>query len=57
MNKETNDLIDFYHSRIEDKQTQINANVANHTNTIAVETSELAKNVVESTNTKEFRGK
>jgi len=40
-----------------DKQTQINANVANHTNTIAVETSELAKNVVESTNTKEFRGK
>jgi methyl-accepting chemotaxis protein len=40
-----------------DKQTQINANVANHTNTIAVETSELAKNVVESTSTKEFRGK
>ena len=40
-----------------DKQTQINANVANHTNSIAVETSELAKNVVESTNTKEFRGK
>jgi methyl-accepting chemotaxis protein len=40
-----------------DKQTQINANIANHTNTIAVETSELAKNVVEATSTKEFRGK
>jgi methyl-accepting chemotaxis protein len=40
-----------------DKQTQINANIANQTNTIAIETSELAKNVVESTNTKEFRGK
>ncbi|WP_368030451.1 methyl-accepting chemotaxis protein [Arcobacter sp. s6] len=40
-----------------DKQTQINANIANHTNTIAVETSQLAKNVVEATNTKEFRGK
>jgi methyl-accepting chemotaxis protein len=40
-----------------DKQTQVNANIANHTNTIALETSELAKNVVEATNTKEFRGK
>tara|TARA_B100001063_G_scaffold207006_1_gene202663 strand:+ start:4149 stop:6377 length:2229 start_codon:yes stop_codon:yes gene_type:complete len=40
-----------------DKQTQINANIANHTNDIAVETSNLANNVVAATSSKEFRGK
>ena len=40
-----------------DKQTQINANIANHTNDIAVETSSLADNVVAATSSKEFRGK
>jgi len=40
-----------------DKQTQINANIANATNDIAVETSSLADNVADATNEKEFRGK
>ncbi|MAC84822.1 MAG: chemotaxis protein [Arcobacter sp.] len=40
-----------------DKQTQVNANIANHTNDIAGETASLAKNVVEATSSKEFRGK
>ena len=40
-----------------DKQTQINANIASATNDIAVDTSNLAQNVVDSTSTKEFRGK
>jgi methyl-accepting chemotaxis protein len=40
-----------------DKQTQINANIANHTNDIAVETSSLADDVVNATSSKEFRGK
>ena len=40
-----------------DKQTQINANIANQTNDIAVETSSLADNVVAATSSKEFRGK
>jgi methyl-accepting chemotaxis protein len=40
-----------------DKQTQINANIANQTNDIASETSILASNVVSAVNTKQFRGK
>ncbi|MGB1227218.1 MAG: methyl-accepting chemotaxis protein [Poseidonibacter sp.] len=40
-----------------DKQTQVNADIASTTNDIAAETSSLAQNVVDSTNTKEFRGK
>ena len=40
-----------------DKQTQINANIANQTNEIASETSVLASNVVSTVNTKQFRGK
>ena len=40
-----------------DKQTQINANIASHTNEIAHETSDLASNVVNATSSKTFRGK
>ena len=40
-----------------DKQTQINANIANQTNDIASQTSVLASNVVSAVNTKQFRGK
>ena len=40
-----------------DKQTQVNANIANQTNEIASETSILANNVVSAVNTKQFRGK
>lgn len=40
-----------------DKQTQINANIANQTNDIASETSILASNVVSAVNTKQFRPK
>jgi len=40
-----------------DKQTQVNANIANQTNDIASETSVLARNVVAAVNSKEFRGK
>ena len=38
-----------------DKQTQINANIANQTNQIASETSELAKNVVSVVDSKQFK--
>ena len=38
-----------------DKQTQINANIANQTNEIASETSGLASNVVAAVNTKQFK--
>ena len=40
-----------------DKQTQINASIANQTNEIASETSVLASNVVSAVNSKQFRGK
>ena len=40
-----------------DKQTQINANIANQTNEIASETSLLSNNVVTAVNSKQFRGK
>jgi methyl-accepting chemotaxis protein len=40
-----------------DKQTQVNASIANQTNDIASETSVLASNVVKAVNTKQFRGK
>ena len=40
-----------------DKQTQVNANIANQTNDISSQTSVLANNIVISVNTKEFRGK
>jgi len=40
-----------------DKQTQINANIANQTNDIASQTSGLASNVVSAVNSKQFRGK
>jgi methyl-accepting chemotaxis protein len=40
-----------------DRQTQLNANIANQTNEIAVETSSLASDVVSAVNTKQFRGK
>jgi methyl-accepting chemotaxis protein len=40
-----------------DKQTQINANIANQTNDIASQTSGLASNVVSAVNEKQFRGK
>ncbi len=40
-----------------DKQTQINANIANQTNEIASDTSVLASNVVSAVSTKQFRGK
>ncbi len=40
-----------------DKQTQVNANIANQTNEIASDTSILASNVVSAVNTKQFRGK
>ena len=40
-----------------DKQSQVNANIANQTNEIASETSILANNVVSAVNTKQFRGK
>ncbi len=40
-----------------DKQTQVNANIANQTNDIATQTSVLANNIVTAVNTKEFRGK
>ena len=40
-----------------DKQTQINANIATQTHEIALETSNLASDVVNATNSKIFRGK
>ena len=40
-----------------DKQTQINANIANQTNDIASQTSGLARNVVSAVDSKQFRGK
>ena len=40
-----------------DKQTQINANSATQTHEIALETSNLASDVVNATNSKIFRGK
>ena len=40
-----------------DKQTQINADIANQTNEIATETSSLSNNVVTAVNSKQFRGK
>ena len=40
-----------------DKQTQVNADIANQTNDIAVKTSHLANDVVDATVSKEFRGK
>ena len=40
-----------------DRQTQINANIASQTNEIAIETSNLASNVVNATTSKTFRGK
>ena len=38
-----------------DKQTQINADIANQTNDIAIETSKLANDVVEATYSKKFK--
>ena len=40
-----------------DKQTQINASIASTTNEIAITTSKLANDVVNSVNEKEFKGK
>ena len=40
-----------------DRQTQINANIASQTNEIAIETSNLASDVVDATTSKTFRGK
>jgi len=40
-----------------DRQTQENANIANATNNVAVQTDEISKMVVQSTNEKEFKGK
>jgi methyl-accepting chemotaxis protein len=40
-----------------DKQTQVNANIANQTNEIASQTSVLANDIVKAVNTKEFIGK
>ena len=40
-----------------DKQTQVNANIANQTNDIASQTSVLANNIVTAVNTKNFREK
>jgi len=40
-----------------DKQTQVNANIANQTNDIASQTSGLASNVVSAVNSKKFREK
>ena len=40
-----------------DKQTQINANIATQTHEIALETSNLASDVVDATTSKTFRGK
>jgi methyl-accepting chemotaxis protein len=40
-----------------DKQTQENANIAGHTNEIAIKVDSIAKDAVEKTNEKEFSGK